>query len=89
LQNEAPDLTPSESCQSSDEDSDVGATFNLENHASMLELVATSHADTASSPASSQVPLIEHLEITVNNIIVVKRKVQSLIIHEIHEKSFT
>lgn len=67
MQNEAPDLTPSESCQSSDEDSDVGATFTLENHASMLELVATSHVDTASSPASSQVPLIEHLEITVNN----------------------
>ncbi|XP_024885595.1 uncharacterized protein LOC112463420 [Temnothorax curvispinosus] len=62
--NEAPDLTPSESCQSSDEDSDIGATFTLENHASMMELVATSHVDTASSPASSQVPLIEHLEIT-------------------------
>jgi len=76
LQNEAPDLTPSESCQSSDEDSDVGATFNLENHASMLELVATSHADTASSPASSQVPLIEHLEIMVNNIIISKKSTE-------------
>ncbi|XP_011880116.1 PREDICTED: uncharacterized protein LOC105568784 [Vollenhovia emeryi] len=62
--NEAPDLTASESCQSSDEDSDVGATFTLENHTSMMELVATSHVDTASSPASSQLPLIEHLEIT-------------------------
>ncbi|XP_012521845.1 uncharacterized protein LOC105828171 [Monomorium pharaonis] len=62
--NEAPDLTPSESCQSSDEDSDVGAVFTLENHSSMMELVATSHVDTASSPASSQLPLIEHLEIT-------------------------
>lgn len=67
LQNEAPDLTPSESCQSSDEDSDVGAAFTLENHAPMMELATASHVDAASSPASSQVPLIEHLEITVNN----------------------
>lgn len=67
MQNEAPDLTPSESCQSSDEDSDIGATFTLENHTSMMELVPTSHVDSASSPASSQVPLIEHLEIAVNN----------------------
>lgn len=66
MQNEAPDLTPSESCQSSDEDSDVGAAFTLENHASMMELATASHVDAASS-ASSQVPLIEHLEITVNN----------------------
>ncbi|KAL6259062.1 hypothetical protein P5V15_008983 [Pogonomyrmex californicus] len=62
--NEAPDLTPSESCHSSDDDSDVGVTFTMENHTSMIELVTTSHVDTASSPASSQVPLIEHLEIT-------------------------
>ncbi|XP_039305243.1 uncharacterized protein LOC105195216 isoform X2 [Solenopsis invicta] len=52
--NEAPDITPSESCQSSDEDSDVIATFTLENHTSMMELVAASHVDIASSPASSQ-----------------------------------
>lgn len=64
--NEAPDLTPSESCQSSDEDSDVGAIlgFGLGNQSSMTELVATSHVDTASSPASSQIPLIDHLEIS-------------------------
>lgn len=62
--NEAPDLTPSESCHSSDEDSDVGATFTLENHASVMELVTTSHIDATSSPASSQIPLMEHLEIT-------------------------
>ncbi|KAL6426438.1 hypothetical protein ACFW04_009129 [Cataglyphis niger] len=62
--NEAPDLTPSESCQSSDEDSDVGAIlgFGLENQSS--ELVVTSHVDTASSPASSQIPLLDHLEIS-------------------------
>ncbi|KMQ88161.1 leucine-rich repeat-containing protein [Lasius niger] len=50
----------------SDEDSDVGAIlgFGLENQSSMTELVATSHVDTASSPASSQVPLIDHLEIS-------------------------
>ncbi|XP_012217948.1 uncharacterized protein [Linepithema humile] len=64
--NEVSDLTPSESCQSSDEDSDVGAMlgFCLENQSSGTELVATSHVDTASSPTSSQVPLIEHLEIS-------------------------
>jgi len=70
LQNEAPDLTPSESCrESSDEDTDIefGETRTLENHTSMIELVAASQADAASSAASSQVPLIEHLEITVNN----------------------
>lgn len=62
------DLTPSESCQSSDEDSDVGAIlgFCLENQSSGTELIATPHVDTACSPASSQVPLIEHLEISVN-----------------------
>ncbi|XP_029674780.1 uncharacterized protein LOC115242535 isoform X2 [Formica exsecta] len=64
--NEAPDLTPSESCQSSDEDSDVGAIlgFGLENQSSMTELGATSHVDTASSPVSSQIPLLDHLEIS-------------------------
>ncbi|XP_032680260.1 uncharacterized protein LOC116848373 isoform X2 [Odontomachus brunneus] len=64
--NEVTDLTPSESCQSSDEDSDVGAIlgFGLENQSSATELVATSHViDTASSPAS-QVPLIDHLDIS-------------------------
>ncbi|XP_020292735.1 uncharacterized protein LOC109859163 isoform X2 [Pseudomyrmex gracilis] len=67
--NEAPDLTQSESCQSSDEDSDVGAMlgFCLENPSSATELVA-SHMDIASSPASSQVPLIDQLETSVNNI---------------------
>lgn len=67
MQNEAPDLTPSESCQSSDEDSDVGAIlgFGLENQSSMTELGATSHVDTASSPVSSQIPLLDHLEISV------------------------
>ncbi|KYN21423.1 PREDICTED: uncharacterized protein LOC108759848 [Trachymyrmex cornetzi] len=68
--NEAPDLTPSESYQSSDEDSD--ADFALENasmidHSAMLKMVVMSqmsHVDTASSPVSSQIPLIEHLEIT-------------------------
>ncbi|XP_014476863.1 PREDICTED: uncharacterized protein LOC106745612 isoform X2 [Dinoponera quadriceps] len=53
--NEVTDLTPSESCQSSDEDSDVGAIlgFGLENQSSATELVTTSHViDTASSPAS-------------------------------------
>ncbi|EZA52085.1 hypothetical protein DMN91_012046 [Ooceraea biroi] len=64
--NEAPDLTPSESCQSSDEDSYVGAMlgFGLENQSSVTELAASSRMDTASSPASSQVPLIDHLEIS-------------------------
>ncbi|KYN00427.1 PREDICTED: uncharacterized protein LOC108775856 [Cyphomyrmex costatus] len=68
--NEAPDLTPSESYQSSDEDSD--ADFALENvsmidHSAMLKMVVMSqmsHVDTAPSPVLSQVPLIEHLEIT-------------------------
>lgn len=63
------DLTPSESCQSSDEDSDVGAIldFGLENQSSATELVATSHViDTASSSAS-QIPLIDHLDISVKN----------------------
>ncbi|KYN37986.1 Pericentriolar material 1 protein [Trachymyrmex septentrionalis] len=68
--NEAPDLTPSESYQSSDEDSD--ADFALENasmidHSAMLKMVVMSqisHVDTASSPVSSQISLIEHLEIT-------------------------
>lgn len=32
------------------------------------ELVPTSHVDVASSPASSQIPLIEHLETVNNNI---------------------
>lgn len=70
-QNEAVDLTPSESCQSSDEDSDVGAIlgFSLENQSSATELIATSHVmDTASSPAS-QAPLIDHLDTSVNNLI--------------------
>ncbi|KAL0115356.1 hypothetical protein PUN28_010710 [Cardiocondyla obscurior] len=58
--NEAPDLTPSESCPSSDENSDIGATFALENHTSMMELIATSHVDTA-----SPVLPIEHLDTTV------------------------
>jgi len=68
MQNEAPDLTPSESCQSSDEDSDVGLTFgfSLENQSSATELIASSHVDTVSSPASSQVPLIDHLEMSVS-----------------------
>lgn len=64
--NEATDLTPSESCQSSDEDSDVGAMlgFGLENQSSATELIATSHVtDSAFSPAS-QAPLIDHLEIS-------------------------
>ena len=82
MQNEAPDLTPSESYQSSDEDSD--AEFALENasmidHSAMLKMVVMSqmsHIDTASSPVSSQIPLIEHLEITVNNNI---KKVQSIL----------
>ncbi|XP_029160927.1 uncharacterized protein LOC114932743 [Nylanderia fulva] len=62
--NEAADLTPSESCQSSDEDSDGGAIlgFGLENQSSVTELV-TSHVDTT-SPASSQVPLLDHLEVS-------------------------
>ncbi|KYM79722.1 Pericentriolar material 1 protein [Atta colombica] len=73
--NEAPDLTPSESYQSSDEDSD--ADFALENasmidHSAMLKMVVMSqmsHIDTASSPVSSQIPLIEHLEITGTSLV--------------------
>ncbi|KAK2584748.1 hypothetical protein KPH14_007078 [Odynerus spinipes] len=62
-QNEAADQTGSDSCRSSDEDSDVGAIlgFNLENQSSLNELVASTHAGTSSSPMA-QVPLIDHLE---------------------------
>lgn len=66
-QNEVSNLTPSESCQSSDEDSDVGAMqgFYLENQSEMTEYAVPLYVDTACSP-SSQAPLIEHLEIPVN-----------------------
>nr|XP_050849678.1 uncharacterized protein LOC127063680 isoform X2 [Vespula vulgaris] len=67
-QNEAADQTGSDSCRSSDEDSDVGAIlgFNLENQCSLNELVASTHAGSSSSPMA-QVPLIDRLEIPTSS----------------------
>ncbi|KAF7403464.1 hypothetical protein HZH68_006258 [Vespula germanica] len=66
-QNEAADQTGSDSCRSSDEDSDVGAIlgFNLENQCSLNELVASTHA--GSSSPMAQVPLIDRLEIPTSS----------------------
>ncbi|XP_076676125.1 combover isoform X2 [Andrena cerasifolii] len=62
--NETTDHTASESCQSSDEDSDVDAVLGTatDNQSSMAELIVTSQAATSSSPIA-HVPLIDHLDV--------------------------
>ncbi|KAG7206907.1 hypothetical protein KM043_000801 [Ampulex compressa] len=65
--NETTDQTASESCQSSDEDSEMGAkpALNSENQSSLAEMVESSQAGTSSSPMV-QVPLTDHPEIAGN-----------------------
>ncbi|XP_046141499.1 uncharacterized protein LOC114876384 isoform X2 [Osmia bicornis bicornis] len=60
--NEITDQTGSESCQSSDEDSEIDVVLGLgtENQSSVGELVASSQAG-ASSP-TAHIPLIDHLD---------------------------
>ncbi|XP_076236205.1 combover [Calliopsis andreniformis] len=62
--NEVTDQTASESCQSSDEDSDVDAVLGTgtENQSSMGELAASSQAGTSSSPIA-HIPLIDRLDL--------------------------
>ncbi|KOC64949.1 Pericentriolar material 1 protein [Habropoda laboriosa] len=60
--NERTDLTASESCQSSDEDSEIDVTLGMSrDHQSIGELVTSSQAGTSSSP-TAHVPLIDHLD---------------------------
>ncbi|XP_014614048.1 PREDICTED: serine-rich adhesin for platelets isoform X2 [Polistes canadensis] len=67
-QNEAADQTGSDSCRSSDEDSDVGAIlgFNMENQCSLNGLVVSTHAGPSSSP-TAQVPLLDRLEMPTSS----------------------
>ncbi|KAI4501990.1 hypothetical protein M0802_002672 [Mischocyttarus mexicanus] len=67
-QNEAADQTGSDSCRSSDEDSDVGAIlgFNMENQCSLNGLVVSTHAGPSSS-LTAQVPLLDRLEMPTSN----------------------
>ncbi|XP_053973188.1 uncharacterized protein LOC128873568 isoform X2 [Hylaeus volcanicus] len=62
--NETTDQTASESCQSSDEDSEVDAVLGLgtENQSSKAELVVSSQAGSSSSP-TAHAQLIDHLDI--------------------------
>lgn len=65
LKNETTDQTASESCQSSDEDSEVDVVLGMgtENH-SITELFVSSQAGTSSPTA--HIPLIDHLDMPVS-----------------------
>lgn len=66
IQNETTDQTASESCQSSDEDSEADVILGLKpaKH-SIAELVSSSQAGISSSP-TAHVPLIDHLDMPVS-----------------------
>ncbi|XP_043526005.1 signal transducer and activator of transcription B isoform X2 [Frieseomelitta varia] len=59
--NETTDQTASESCQSSDEDSETDVILGLRAKHSIAELISSSQAGISSSPIS-HVPLIDHLD---------------------------
>lgn len=67
LQNVATDQTASESCPSSDEDSEVDVALGIatENQSSVGELIATSHAGPSLSPTVHML-LIDHSDMLVS-----------------------
>ena len=65
MQNETTDQTASESCQSSDEDSETDVILGLRAKHSIAELISSSQAGISSSPIS-HVPLIDHVDMPVN-----------------------